>query len=191
MLCFIERDRHIQAGNKSVGIALGRGQNAWIVEGEVLAILLRQFRRLHQSALPGLTGTVYQDSRRVCESIQEPVDKVATKHGSIIDQMMGDNQPLCGRLSEWRTSDRPTADVDVLQIAPSSAAFVFDKVAMQGGACIENTESNRAQFGITLNPLSQQREMLTQCGSRLGAGIEVIEWTDEGSAHIPVEFRRR
>jgi hypothetical protein len=29
--------------------------------------------------------------------------------------------------------DRPTADVDVLEIAPLSAAFVFDKVAMQGG----------------------------------------------------------
>lgn len=29
--------------------------------------------------------------------------------------------------------ERPTADVDVIGIAPLSAAFVFDKVAMQGG----------------------------------------------------------
>jgi hypothetical protein len=70
MLHFIQSDWSIQAGNEAVGIALGSGQNTWIVEGEVLAILFRQFRRLHQSALAGLTGAVYQDSRRVCQSIQ-------------------------------------------------------------------------------------------------------------------------
>jgi hypothetical protein len=99
MLHFIERDRHVQSGNESVGIALGSRQNAGIIEGEILAALLRQFRRLYQGAFPGLTGAVNQNSRRVCQSVKEPVNNVATKHIDIINQDADDNQPLCGRLS--------------------------------------------------------------------------------------------
>ncbi|MGD0631243.1 MAG: hypothetical protein ABR987_18085 [Terracidiphilus sp.] len=44
VLHFIQRDWHVQSGNESVGVALGCRQNAGIIEGEVLAVLSRQFR---------------------------------------------------------------------------------------------------------------------------------------------------
>jgi hypothetical protein len=93
MLHFIQRYRCIQAGNEAVWIAFGRSQNARVVKSEVLAVLFRQFRRLHQGALPGLTSAVYQDSRRVCQSIQKPGDKVAMNHSVIIIHNVEDNQP--------------------------------------------------------------------------------------------------
>lgn len=62
-------------------------------------------------ALPGLTGAVYQDRGRVCQSIHKPVDDMATKHESIIHQCVDDNQPHCGRLSatipiDWNDKTR-------------------------------------------------------------------------------------
>ena len=58
MLHFIQRDRHVQASNEAVGVTFGSRQNARIIEGEILAVLFRQIRRLHQGAFPGLTCAI-------------------------------------------------------------------------------------------------------------------------------------
>ena len=63
MLDFIEGHRRAEAGNKAIGIAPGSRQNAGIVEGEILALLTGDLRRLHKGALSGLAGSVDQDSR--------------------------------------------------------------------------------------------------------------------------------
>jgi len=39
MLHLIEGDRSVQAGDEAVGIALGGGQNARIIEGKILPVL--------------------------------------------------------------------------------------------------------------------------------------------------------
>jgi hypothetical protein len=96
VLYFIQSDRHVQPGNETVGIAPGSRQNAGIIEGELLTVLPRQFRRLHQGAFPGLSGAVDQNGRRVCQSIEKPVDNLATKHNALIHQSLDDNQPSTG-----------------------------------------------------------------------------------------------
>ena len=97
MLYFIKGDRGVQTGNKAVGVALGRRQNAGIIEGQILAAAPGQFRGLHQSALAGLPGAVDQNGRGVRQGLEEMFGNVATNHDCIINHTMDDNQPKYGR----------------------------------------------------------------------------------------------
>jgi hypothetical protein len=68
------------ASNKAVEIAPSGRQNAWRVEGEILALLAVDFRRLHKDAYYGLSGAVNQNSRCVREGFKDEIGQVAMTH---------------------------------------------------------------------------------------------------------------
>jgi hypothetical protein len=80
MLHFIQRDRRVQARNEAIGVTFGSRQDAWIIEGQILAVLVYQIRRLHQSALPGLPRAANENGRGVRQSIEEAVGNMALDH---------------------------------------------------------------------------------------------------------------
>ena len=93
MLNFIERDPAVQAGDETIGIAAGGGKNTWIVEGQVLAVLVGQLGRLHEGAFAGLTGSIQQNNRRIGQPVQETIYEVAPLHGRNNSRKSNDNQP--------------------------------------------------------------------------------------------------
>jgi hypothetical protein len=96
MLHFIQRDRRAKARNEAIGVAFGSRQNAWIIEGQILTVLACEVRRLHQCALPGLPGAVYENSWCIRQSIVKAVGDMASQHLTIINHNVDDNQPPLG-----------------------------------------------------------------------------------------------
>ena len=61
MLDLIQRNGESEAGDEAVGVTLGSCENAWIVKGQILAVLFAEFGRLNKRALSRLPGSVQQN----------------------------------------------------------------------------------------------------------------------------------